>query len=141
MYSTSIESIEKRGTAAQDKQKTKLTPLKAIRFRCLNCRGFEKTEVRTCDFDDCFLHSLRMGRGSRSTLKKVRAYCLWCCDNQRAEVKLCPARGCPLWWYRAGRRPQTTRLMPKIASTAGVSEREKEKGYVRPTLGAKSGDL
>ncbi len=46
-----------------------MTPLKAIRARCLNCRGFEKTEVRECDFTDCHLHTLGMGRGARATLR------------------------------------------------------------------------
>jgi hypothetical protein len=96
-----------------------LTPLKAIRARCLNCMGFDKTAVRECGFADCLLHALRMGRGSRTTLKPIRFYCLWCCAGQRAEVRLCPAEGCPLWQYRAGRRPKTTRLMSEIGSTAG----------------------
>jgi hypothetical protein len=137
----STTTIGKHGTTTQSGWSGKATPLKAVRARCLNCVGFEPGRVRECDFDDCALHPLRMGRGARATLKPIRAYCLWCCNGQRAEVRLCPATGCPLWQYRLGRRPQTTRLLPKIASTAGVLEREKEKGYSGPTLGAKSGDL
>jgi len=96
-----------------------MTPLKAIRVRCLNCVGFEKTVVRECDFTNCPLHALRMGRGARATLKVIRAYCMWCCNDQRAEVKQCPAKECPLSQYRSGRRPKMTRLIPGIASTAG----------------------
>lgn len=83
-----------------------MTPLKAIRARCLNCTGFEKTAVRECDFTDCPLHGLRMGRRAQATLKTIRAYCLDCCIGQRAEVRLCPATECPLWQYRTGRRPK-----------------------------------
>jgi hypothetical protein len=117
----------RRGTAlrAHGRRADAPTPLKAIRARCLNCRGFEKTAVRECDMAGCALHGLRMDRGARATLKPIRAYCLWCCNSQRSEVRECPARGCPIWSYRLGRRPQTTRLMPEIASTAGCSGRER----------------
>lgn len=118
-WPASRERIEKRRTTVQDKQKAKPTPLKAVRSRCLDCRGFEKTAVRECDLTNCALHPVRMGRGARATLKPIRVCCLWCCNNQRTGVRLCPATGCPLWPYRLGRRPQTTRLLPEIASTAG----------------------
>ena len=100
------------------------TPLKSIRQRCLDCTGSEKRAVHQCDSVDCSLHSLRMGRGSRSTLKPIRAYCLWCMAGQRQEVKLCPSVKCPLWRYRSGRRPQAASPLPEIGSTAGVSRME-----------------
>jgi hypothetical protein len=100
------------------------TPLKAIRARCLDCRGFEKAEVRACDFTDCSLHPLRMGKGSRSTLRPIRAYCVWCMAGQRHEVKLCLSVKCALWPYRLGRRPQITSPLPDLGATAGVSAME-----------------
>jgi len=98
-----------------------MTALEAIRKKCIDCKGFQVKEVRTCDFTDCPLHRLRMGHGSRSALKPIRSYCLWRCVGQKAEVRLCPSKKCSLWHYRFGRRPQTTRLLPKIALTDGVS--------------------
>jgi hypothetical protein len=112
-----------------------MTPLKAIRARCVNCRGFEKITVRECDLTDCPLHALRMGRGARATLRVIRTYCLDCCVGQRAKVRQCPATGCPLWQYRAGRRPKTTRLMSEIGSTAGGFGRETEHRPIYPFKG------
>jgi hypothetical protein len=102
-----------------------LTPLRAIRSRCIDCMGFELKRVRECPFDGkkdkaCPLHPLRMGRGSRSTLKLIRAYCLWCCAGQRHEVRLCPAASCPLWEYRFGKRLSKCPLLPEIATTEAV---------------------
>ena len=89
----------------------RLTPLKAIRAKCIDCSGFELKEVRECQAEDCFLYPLRMGRGSRATLKKIRAYCLWCCNDQSNEVRLCPSVMCSLWEYRFGRRPQVSKFV------------------------------
>lgn len=100
----------------------KLTPLKAIRAKCIDCSGFQMKEVRNCQHADCSLYSLRMGKGSRATLKQIRAHCLWCCAGQRNEVKLCPAASCPLWEYRFGKRPQRCVLLSEIATTEGVLE-------------------
>jgi hypothetical protein len=99
-----------------------LTPLKAIRSKCIDCSGFELKEVRECQFKDCALYHLRMGRGSRATLKRIRAYCLWCCNDQSNEVKLCPSLKCSLWQYRFGKRPQKCLDLSKIATTEGVLE-------------------
>ncbi len=100
-----------------------LTPLKAIRARCVDCSE-TRTKVRECPFDGsqdelCLLHPFRMGRG-RARLRDIRAYCLWCCVGQSYEVKLCPATKCPLWIYRFGKRPQKSRLSPETRSTEGV---------------------
>lgn len=105
----------------------RLTPLKAIRAKCLDCSGYELKEVRECSFDginntECPLYSLRMGKGSRATLKRIRAYCLCCCDNQKNEVKLCLSVECPLWEYRLGKRPKKASLFPEILTTEMVLE-------------------
>jgi hypothetical protein len=39
-----------------------MTPLKAIRARCLDCVGFRKAEVRRCEETNCPLHPYRMGK-------------------------------------------------------------------------------
>lgn len=39
-----------------------ITPLKAIRRKCLDCSGHEKGEVRKCVHTDCMLWPFRMGK-------------------------------------------------------------------------------
>lgn len=39
-----------------------LTPVKAIRKKCLDCSGDSRKEVRGCVISDCPLHPFRMGK-------------------------------------------------------------------------------
>lgn len=39
-----------------------LTPLKAIRAKCLDCCCGDKKEVRECTLEKCTLHPYRMGK-------------------------------------------------------------------------------
>lgn len=39
----------------------KLTPLKAIRAKCLDCMAGQANEVKLCPSDDCPLYGFRMG--------------------------------------------------------------------------------
>lgn len=45
--------------------KKELTPLKAIRAKCLDCRGGSMRDVRLCTCQDCTLHPFRMGKNPR----------------------------------------------------------------------------
>ena len=40
----------------------KLTPIKAIRAKCLDCTNGQYVEVRECPITDCPLYEYRMGR-------------------------------------------------------------------------------
>jgi len=40
----------------------KLTPLRAIRKKCLDCMAGSAKEVRLCSMDDCPLYLYRFGR-------------------------------------------------------------------------------
>jgi hypothetical protein len=113
----------------------RLTPLKAIRKKCINCSAGEMKTIKKCPFDgikdiECPLYPLRMGRGARATLRRIRAYCLWCCNEQRNEIKLCPSVKCPLWEYRFGKRPKVKGYqaldkcpaLSEIMTTEGVLE-------------------
>ena len=40
----------------------KLTPMKAIRKKCLDCSGGSFKEVELCPIDDCFLYTYRFGK-------------------------------------------------------------------------------
>ena len=39
----------------------RLTPMKAIRAKCIDCSGGNMAEVRKCEIDDCSLFIYRMG--------------------------------------------------------------------------------
>jgi len=81
----------------------KLTPLKSIRKKCLDCQE-TYTDVKKCKFIECFLYPFRMGTG-RAKVRNIRRYCLWCCVNNKKEVRLCPSESCPLYLYRFGKNP------------------------------------
>lgn len=60
----------------------KLTPLRAIRKKCLDCSCFQPKEVRLCLSDDCSLFPYRLGKnpnrhglgpGRASFVKKTQA--------------------------------------------------------------------
>lgn len=40
----------------------KLTPIKAIRKKCLDCCCYQHLEVRLCPVNDCALHPYRFGK-------------------------------------------------------------------------------
>jgi len=40
----------------------RLTPIKAIRAKCIDCCAGSRTEVRICHIDYCPLHPYRMGK-------------------------------------------------------------------------------
>ena len=48
----------------------KLTPLRAIRLKCLDCCAGQKGEVRLCSSLNCALFNFRMGKKSSQT--KIR---------------------------------------------------------------------
>ena len=40
----------------------KLTPIKAIRQKCLDCSGWQASEVKLCTMVECTLYPYRMGK-------------------------------------------------------------------------------
>ena len=46
--------------------KGKLTPIKAIRSKCIECCAGQKVEVRLCPIKDCALWGYRMGHRPKS---------------------------------------------------------------------------
>jgi len=42
-----------------------MTPLKAIRLKCLECSAGQAQEVRLCPVDDCNLYQYRMGHNPK----------------------------------------------------------------------------
>lgn len=108
---------------------TKLTPLKAIRARCLDCSGFSVKEVRDCTHDDCPLHQYRFGHrpsegATLTPMKAIRAHCLGCCNGSATEVRLCTAEGCALQAFKSGHKPK----MNNYTETIIDSENRKLQG-------------
>lgn len=49
----------------------KLTPIKAIRTKCIECTGNQISEVRKCHITGCALWPYRMGHRPKDTVKKL----------------------------------------------------------------------
>ena len=47
-------------------QEVDLTPIRAIRLKCMDCCCFDWAEVRECELTECSLHSYRMGHRPKS---------------------------------------------------------------------------
>ncbi|MDL2217006.1 hypothetical protein LJB81_04680, partial [Desulfovibrio sp. OttesenSCG-928-M14] len=54
--------LGKRPDADNHYEGALLTPVKAIRARCLDCSGFMPSEVRRCFLPECVLYHYRMGK-------------------------------------------------------------------------------
>jgi hypothetical protein len=68
------ERIIPKGTATSETKP--LTPVKAIRAKCLDCCGGDKPEVRDCAAINCPLHPYRMGRNpNRAGIGRRRDTC------------------------------------------------------------------
>jgi len=95
-----------------------LTPLKAIKFRCVDCSGGSYKEVKECpcyedngSIEKCPLWLYRFGKRPKekpelTPIKAIRKYCLWCCCGGYKEVKECPVKDCSLYEYRMGKNPK-----------------------------------
>jgi hypothetical protein len=115
------------------KTQKRLTPIPAMRARCLNCTGNERATVRRCVHTDCQLWPYRMGHRPQEAdgpcltpLKAIRRYCLWCGKQQPSEVRRCPANDCPLWAYRMGRRPLALEATGDLRGSFSEAEPEDE---------------
>jgi len=52
-----------------DKQNKRLTPLKSIRAKCLDCSSGQTSEVRNCLMPECALYSFRFGKNPQRSGK------------------------------------------------------------------------
>ena len=97
--------------------KKNLTPVKAIRNKCLDCSGGCLDDIKNCEcfgnegaIEKCFVYPYRMGKRPQvkaeySPVKSIRKYCLWCCCESFSLAKECLVMDCPLWIYRLGKNP------------------------------------
>jgi len=98
----------------------RITPLKAIRLKCLDCAG-TSDEVRQCQFTDCPLYTLHFGKAvpkGTSRLKAIRNKCLWCMNGTKKEVTHCTVTSCSLYLFREGRNPNRSLRVIKQVKTA-----------------------
>ena len=108
----------------------KLTPLKSIRKKCVDCQEVAN-DIKNCEFTNCPLYPFRMRKG-RAKLRDIRKYCLDCMNGQWKEVKFCPNDGkqstlCPLYPYRFGKNPSHKgRGNPDALKKARYATRKKE---------------
>lgn len=49
----------------------KLTPIKAIRQKCLECSSFQPSEVRKCEIAECPLYPYRLGKRPKLTSNQL----------------------------------------------------------------------
>lgn len=52
----------KKGYDRKESGMKELTPVRAIRVKCLECQGNHYKEVRNCPSTDCPLHTFRLGK-------------------------------------------------------------------------------
>ena len=87
-----------------------LTPLQAIRKKCLWCMGGNAKQVSECHLKDCPFFYYRFGRKEipgdgielKSTMKSIRAFCLECSTFNVTEVRNCEIDTCPVHKFRLG---------------------------------------
>jgi hypothetical protein len=48
-----------------------LTPMKAIRAKCLDCSGGSSSEVRLCEIEDCPLYPWRFGKRPQTVARRA----------------------------------------------------------------------
>jgi len=93
-----------------------ITPLRAVRLKCLDCCLGQAHEVRLCPCKDCPLYPYRFGRKPKdqrpdmTPLKAIRARCLDCSAFSPKEVRECPIKSCPTFVYRIGTNPKRAGL-------------------------------
>ena len=98
--------LTRTGVAEMD-----LTPLKAIRQKCLECCCWHQAEVQHCPVATCPHHPFRMGHGAGKSAAGVRpieaihAKCLDCSSDNPFEVRDCRIKHCAIYEYRLGKNP------------------------------------
>ena len=107
-----------------------LTPLQAIRKKCLWCMAGNAKQVSECNLKDCPFYYYRFGRKEnpgdgkelKSTLKSIRAFCLECSTFNVTEVRNCDIKDCPIYPFRMGRNPNRAGICGKGFKTRDRSE-------------------
>ena len=75
----------------------------AIRLKCLDCSSGYRSELTSCQHDDCPLYRFRTGNGKQNPKERneaIKVYCQWCMYDNSGDISNCPALDCPLYEYR-----------------------------------------
>lgn len=94
-----------------------ISPIRAIRAKCVDCCGDSIYEVKNCLSIECPLYEYRFGKNpyfntgkSVPILKVVRTKCVEC-SGTRTEADTCPIKDCPLYSFRKGKNPYRKRKL------------------------------
>jgi len=75
---SSASGVTNRKKAATEKRRA-ITPVRAIRAKCLDCSGDSAAEVRACELTACPLYPFRLGknpnRAGRELSEEQKAKC------------------------------------------------------------------
>ena len=86
-----------------------MSPLSAVRKKCLWCCNGKPKEVAQCPVEGCELFPFRFGvnpnKKTRLKLKTIRSKCIDCSAGSLKEVNECWDTNCPLFPLRMGRNP------------------------------------
>ena len=117
-----IDEIMPKGKKERLSHFPGITPLHAVRLRCLDCSGYIPSEVKNCPIKDCLLHPYRM-RNGRIKLRTIRQYCLGCMGGSSVNVQGCTDKECSLFPFRFGKNPnisEETREQCRKLNNLGV---------------------
>jgi hypothetical protein len=121
-----------------------LTPIKAIRARCVDCSAGEFSRVTDCTVPKCALYPYRHGcrpeprPDIKTPIKTIRARCLQC-NGTPQEIKLCQVTNCELFQYRLGRNPRRQGGGQSAEQMAKVREK-RAKGFSTPATASSSSE-
>ncbi len=102
----------------------------AIRYYCLECVGFDYSEMANCTMPECPLFQYRFGtlpeeKTPIDRAKAIRNFCMECSCGDPEYIADCPAKLCPAQPYRlSGYRTDMGTLIPsdKLAFLPGYEE-------------------
>jgi hypothetical protein len=93
-----------------------LSPMLAVRHKCLDCCCELTEEVKLCPAEGCSLWPFRFGtyptdhQGPKTVLRPIREKCRDCMPEPfkpgHAPVKDCERKCCPIYPYRLGTNPK-----------------------------------
>jgi hypothetical protein len=145
MITVNIETTEEQSAVERHYHQLldpeRLTPARVIRAKCLECVGFEQSEVTRCTArpDKCKLWPFRMGEGApeydrgytpTTRMKAIVRECRLCMGADYAGngkgasrtaialVRECESVKCALWKFRTGKNPNQANRKPPARRAA-----------------------
>ena len=107
-----------------------LTPLQAIRKKCLWCMAGNADQVNKCQLEGCPLWDYRFGKKPNlnngkellTPIKSIKKYCFECSNFNKADVRNCDIPHCVLHPFRLGKNPNRAGICGKGFKTRDRSE-------------------